>query len=149
ADSKRNIRTLANFGSVGFSNAKAVINGVSGAINSRSWQSQGVNLTSSGSSSRTRLLPANQQDTTSALSNSGSSFVVIYNPTSVPNVSATRGTRAPAAGGLGATAGAPSSLAKPVKGPVLTQPAALAGGYAPSGMIHFPRSRPHGGVAGK
>jgi hypothetical protein len=65
------IASLADFGSVTFTSASAVINGVSGAINSSSWQSQALNMTSDGTSRGTAL------DTTSVLTNSGKNFVVI------------------------------------------------------------------------
>jgi hypothetical protein len=63
------IATLPNFGSVAFSHATAVINGVSGAINSPSWNSQAVDIVSGGVTS----------DTTSVLTDSGTSFVVTDN----------------------------------------------------------------------
>jgi hypothetical protein len=62
------ITTLANFARVTFTNASAVINGVSGPINADSWQSQAVNMASNGVS----------QDTTSGLTSSGTGFVVTY-----------------------------------------------------------------------
>ena len=63
-----NIAALANFGQVTFTNASAVINGVSGPINDSAWQSQAINM---GSYTTTF-------DTTSVLTNSGMSFVVTY-----------------------------------------------------------------------
>ncbi len=63
------IATLANFGQVTFTNAAAVISGVKGPINSSSWQLQADNIGSIGVI----------YDTTSALTNSGTSFVVTYN----------------------------------------------------------------------
>jgi Peptidase A4 family len=63
------IADLANFGSTTFSNASAVINGVSGPINSSSWQSTALEIGSS----------TVVQDITSNLTNSGTSFVVSYN----------------------------------------------------------------------
>ena len=81
------IATLPNFGSVTFTNATAVINGVTGPINAASWQSQAMNIGSNGVT----------YDRTSVLTNSGTSFVVTYNssagaavragtaPRSVPN----------------------------------------------------------------
>jgi hypothetical protein len=63
------ISAVANFGTVNFTNASAVINGVSGPINSPSWQSTAVNLVSNGVT----------RATTSVLGNSGTSFSVTYN----------------------------------------------------------------------
>jgi hypothetical protein len=63
------IADLANFGSTTFSNDSAVINGVSGPINSSSWQSTALDIGSS----------TVVQDITSNLTNSGTSFVVSYN----------------------------------------------------------------------
>ncbi len=60
---------LADFGSTTFSNCSAVIDGVSGPINSSSWQSQALDI---GTSSVV-------QDITSNLLSSGTSFVVSYN----------------------------------------------------------------------
>jgi hypothetical protein len=62
------ITTPAHFGQVTFSDASAVINGVSGPIGTAAWQSQPVNLTTNGVTI----------DTTSKLTvtGSGSSFVV-------------------------------------------------------------------------
>jgi hypothetical protein len=63
---------LANFGTVEFTNASAVINGVSGPINSSSWKSQAINLFGNNV----------QGDTTSVLGNNGSSFSVAWNSSS-------------------------------------------------------------------
>ncbi len=63
------IATVANFGSVTFTNATAVINGVSGGINSTSWSSLALNIASGGTT----------YDKTSVLSSSGESFTVSYN----------------------------------------------------------------------
>jgi Peptidase A4 family len=60
---------VANFGSVNFTNASATINGVTGGINSSSWQSLAVNMVAGGAT----------KDTTSVLSNSGSTFTETYN----------------------------------------------------------------------
>jgi hypothetical protein len=62
------IARVAAFGSVTFTNASAVINGVSSAINSSRWQSRALNLGSGGVT----------EDTTSVLTASGTSFVVSY-----------------------------------------------------------------------
>ena len=70
SDANGNIRPLANFGTVTFTNARAVINGVSGPINDPSWQSEAENIASKGVT----------HDKTSVLTNSGRSFVVTYNP---------------------------------------------------------------------
>ena len=67
-----NVASLANFGSVTFTNASVTINGVTGPINDSAWQSQAINI---GSGNVT-------QDTTSVLTNSGTSFVVTYDSTS-------------------------------------------------------------------
>ena len=67
------VAALANFGSVTFTNASATINGVTGPINDSAWQSQAINMaTSSGT----------LQDTTSVLTNSGTSFVETFDSTS-------------------------------------------------------------------
>ena len=66
-----NVASLANFGSVTFTNASVTINGVTGPINDSAWQSQAINI---GSGSVT-------QDTTSVLTASGTSFVVSYDTT--------------------------------------------------------------------
>ena len=68
-----NIAKLANFGSVTFTSASATINGVTGPINDSSWQSQAINIASSRGS---------LEDTTSVLTDSGTSFVVTYDSTS-------------------------------------------------------------------
>ena len=68
--------TLPNFGSVFFSDATAVINGVSGAINCPSWQSQAINMSSGGVT----------YATTSALTDLGSSFEVNYNASAATQV---------------------------------------------------------------
>jgi Peptidase A4 family len=60
------ISSLANFGAVTFTNASATINGVTGPINDSAWQSQAINI----ASGRTT------DDTTSVLTDSGTSFVV-------------------------------------------------------------------------
>ena len=59
---------LADFSPVTFTNASAVINGVSGPINDSNWQSEPVDVYSNG------VL----QDKTSALGDSGTCFVVTY-----------------------------------------------------------------------
>jgi hypothetical protein len=63
---------LANFGSVTFTNATAVINGVSGPINSSSWQSEAINMVSPSGVA---------YDTASVPTNSGTSFDVTYDST--------------------------------------------------------------------
>jgi hypothetical protein len=60
------IAQMPDFSTVDFTNATAVINGVSGPINSSAWQSMALNLASNGVS----------QDTTSVLTNSGQAFSV-------------------------------------------------------------------------
>jgi hypothetical protein len=66
------VADLANFGSVTFTNATAVINGVLGPIDSSSWQSEAINMVSSNGVA---------YDTTSVLTNSGTSFVATYDST--------------------------------------------------------------------
>jgi hypothetical protein len=68
-----NVANLANFGTVTFTNASATINGVTGPINDLAWQSQAINIASG--------LGTNQ-DTTSVLADSGTSFSVTYDSTS-------------------------------------------------------------------
>ena len=63
------IAQLADFGSVTFTQASAVINGISGPINGAKWQSAAIDMSSGGV----------VQATTSALADSGTSFVVTYN----------------------------------------------------------------------
>jgi len=63
------IAKVANFGSVTFTSATAVINGVTGGINAPGWSSVALNM---GSGSAT-------YDTTSVLSSSGESFTVSCN----------------------------------------------------------------------
>ncbi len=64
------LAALPQFSPVTFTNASAVINGVLGPINSGNWQSQALNIGSG------PIL----QDITSVLVNSGTGFVVSYNP---------------------------------------------------------------------
>jgi len=101
------IATVPNFGSVTFTNATAVINGVSGPINAASWQSQALNIGSNGVT----------YDTTSVLTNSGTSFVVTYNPSAGAAVRA--GTNAAARTVSGAAVGTTLRSGKTVAGPVL------------------------------
>lgn len=68
-----NIADLANFGSVTITGASATINGVSGPIDDSAWQSEAINIASSRGS---------LEDTTSVLTDSGTSFVVTDNATS-------------------------------------------------------------------
>jgi len=100
--------TLPNFGSVTFTNATAVINGVSGPINAASWQSQAINLV--GSNGVT-------YDTTSVLTNSGTSFVVTYNPSAGAAVRA--GTNAAGGTATGAGVGTTLRLNKTIAAPVI------------------------------
>ena len=101
------IATLPNFGSVTFTNASAVINGVSGPINAASWQSQALNIGSNGVT----------YDTTSVLTNSGTSFVVTYNSSAGAAVRA--GTNAAAGTASGAAVGTTLRSGKTIAGPVL------------------------------
>jgi Peptidase A4 family len=71
------IASVPNFGSVPFTGASAVINGISGPINSSSWQSTAIVLAQDGVI----------YDSTSVLTSSGSSFVVTYNPSATDAVS--------------------------------------------------------------
>jgi hypothetical protein len=68
--------TPPNFGLVTFTNASAVINGVSGPINSGSWQSLALNIPQSGVN----------YDSTAVLTNSETSFVVSYTSSATPLV---------------------------------------------------------------
>ena len=102
------IATVPNFGSVTFTNATAVINGVSGPINAASWQSQALNIGSNGVT----------YDTTSVLTNSGTSFVVTYNPSAGAAVRA--GTNAAAGTASGAAVGTTLRSGKTVAAPVLS-----------------------------
>ena len=67
------LETLPDFGEVTFTGATAVINGVSGSIDSSSWQTEPLNMTSNGQSSGVQF------DTTSMLTSSGEGFAVVYN----------------------------------------------------------------------
>jgi hypothetical protein len=69
---------LADFGSVTFTKASAVINGVSGPINDSNWQTEAIDMFSHGI----------VQDRTSVLVDLGTSFVVTYNPSAANAVSA-------------------------------------------------------------
>jgi Peptidase A4 family len=102
--------TLANFGSVFFSNATAVIDGVSGPINSPSWQSQAVNIASGGVT----------YDTTSILINSGDSFVVTYNTSAGDAAPAMAAPNFEAREQSGTTTGVARQLAKKVSDPVVS-----------------------------
>jgi hypothetical protein len=74
------IATLPNFGSVVFSDATAVINGVSGAINSPSWKSRAVDFVAGGNGQVLDIVPGGvTHDMTSVLTDSGTSFVVTDN----------------------------------------------------------------------
>lgn len=64
------VEPLANFGQVTFTNATAVIDGRPGPINSIYWQSKAENIGGNGLAG----------DSTSLLTNLGTSFVVTYNP---------------------------------------------------------------------
>ena len=101
------IATLPNFGSVTFTNAKAVINGVSGPINAASWQSQAVNIGSNGVT----------YDTTSVLTNSGTSFVVTYNRLLEPPCERARTPRPVTASGV--AVGTTLRSSKTIAGPVI------------------------------
>jgi hypothetical protein len=122
------VASLANFGSVTFTNASATISGVSGAINASGWQSRAINMTSGSTT----------LDRTSVLTNSGTTFVVIDTPPpaaasaavqSGPNVAAKpqagqavgtflqsgKSTSSPVIGGpLGAAASGRSRFRRPV-----------------------------------
>ena len=96
-------RNLANFGAVTFTEASAVINGVSGPINDSSWQSLALNI---GSGSV-------DYDTTSVLTSSGTSFVVTYNP------SAGTAVRAGTNGAAGTASGTTLRSGQTTAGPVV------------------------------
>jgi Peptidase A4 family len=70
------IAALANFGLVTFTNASATINGVTGPIDSSSWQSQAINIGGNGTT----------EDTTSITQDSGSTstFMVTYGSSNSP-----------------------------------------------------------------
>jgi hypothetical protein len=131
--------SVPNFGSVFFSDATATINGVTGAINDPSWQSQAMNIVQQGVT----------YDTTSALNNLGSSFAVTYSTPGGAGGAARAGPSAAAGEPFGTTAGAFGPLAKKVGGPVLMESATLGGGYATSGTLNIARYRPGGRVADK
>jgi hypothetical protein len=116
-----NIAEVANFGSVTFTNASAVINGVSGPINASSWQSQAWNIVSNGVT----------YDTTSVLTNSGTSFVVTYNPSAGAAVRA--GTNAAAGTASAAAVGTALRSGKTIAGPVI-RGSAWAGASVVSGF---------------
>ncbi len=101
------ISTLPNFGSVTFTNATAVINGVSGPINDASWQSQAYSIGSNGVS----YAP------TSVLTNSGTSFVVTYNQSAGTALQA--GTNAAAGTASGAGVGTTLRSNKTIAAPVI------------------------------
>ena len=102
------ITPLANFGQVTFTNASAVINGVSGPINAASWQSQAQNIGSNG---------VTNDDTTSVLTNSGTSFVVTYNQSAGAAVRA--GTNAAAGTASGIAVETTLRSGKAIAGPVI------------------------------
>ena len=111
------IASLANFGSVTFTNASAMINGVTGPINDSAWQSQAINIaTGSGT----------LQDTTSELTSSGTSFVETFDSTSGSSKS---GVSRRGAGVVGAPPSSSSSHA--VSPPVAQPPAVVAIGVTP------------------
>ena len=99
------ITTLPNFGSVTFTNAGLGINGNWGPINA--WQSQAYNIGSNGVS----------YDTTSLLTNFGTSFVVTYNPSAGAAVRA--GTDAAAGTATGAGVGTTLRLNKTIAAPAI------------------------------
>ena len=101
------IATLPNFGSVTFTNATAVINGVTGPINAASWQSQALNIGSNGVT----------YDRTSVLTNSGTSFVVTYNSSAGAAVRA--GTSAAVGAESGVAVGTTPRSSKTITGPVV------------------------------
>ena len=105
------IAQVADFGSVTFTNASAVINGVSGPINASSWQSQALNIGSNGVT----------YDTTSVLTNSGTSFVVTYNPSAGAAVRA--GTNGETGTASGVVVGTTPRSGKKIGSPVIGRPA--------------------------
>jgi len=98
------IATLPNFGSVTFTNASAVINGVSGAINAPSWQSEALDIDSFG-----------LQDWTSVLTNSWS-FVVTNVP--IAGAAVRTGTSAAVGTASGAAVGTTLRSGTKIAGPV-------------------------------
>jgi Peptidase A4 family len=111
------VAALANFGSVTFTNASATIDGVTGPINDSAWQSQAINIaTSSGT----------LQDTTSELTDSGTSFVETFDSTSGSSKS---GGSRHGAGLVAATP--PSSSSHAVSPPVASPPVVVAIGVTP------------------
>ena len=73
------ISTIANFGSVEFTGASAVISGIRGSINASPWQSIALNIVKDGV----------HYDTTSLLSSPGTSFIVRYTAPVVTSPTAT------------------------------------------------------------
>jgi hypothetical protein len=111
----KQIGPVPDFGSVTFTNASATIDGVIGPINSSSWQSQALNLIANGET----------VDTTSVLTQAGSSFAVIY------NLAGTAGPSDTSANGMtpiGPTVGATLQSGKKTGRPVIGR---IAGTGAP------------------
>ncbi len=120
------IGPVPDFGSVTFTNASATIDGVIGPINSSSWQSQAVNLIANGGT----------VDTTSVLTQAGSSFAVIDNLAGTAGSSGTSsGTSANGTTQIGPTVGATLRSGKETGSPVIGR---LAGTGAP-GLSRFRR----------
>src|SRR5262249_52355199 len=104
------IGPVPDFGSVTFTNASATINGVIGPINASSWQSEAVNLFANGAT----------VDTTSVLTQAGSSFAVIYSPAGTAGPS---GTTANGMMPIGPTVGATLRSGKDTGSPDIGRPA--------------------------
>ncbi len=104
-----NIAALDNFGSVTFTSASATINGVTGPINDPSWQNTAMNMVSPTTNANL--------DTTSVLTNNGSSFVVTYGS------GATGGVNASPGGGGGSSASLLDSFSVNQPGSIAQPPA--------------------------
>ncbi len=101
-----NVAALDNFGSVTFTNASATINGVTGPINDPSWQNTAMNMVSPTTNANL--------DTTSVLTNNGSSFVVSYGSGAAGGVKVSPGGGGSTAGLLGSfSVNQPTSFATP------------------------------------
>jgi Peptidase A4 family len=119
------ISSLANFGAVTFTNASATINGVTGPINDPAWQSQAINI----ASGRTT------DDTTSVLTDSGTSFVESFG-SSLAGAEVQGGRNQATSMQLGASIGTNPTSNKKARGTVAVTPAPSG----PSAIWGFPSS---------
>jgi hypothetical protein len=145
--------TLADFGEVTFTNATAMINGVWGSINSSSWQSEALCITSNGEPSGVLL------DTASTLTSSGTTFAVVYNTSgtgtpSSDNVKATakagpavEATLVPVRAGSTMVGGAAGTVASGLSHVAPIDPAALDALFAESDSSHGDAPRGEGPAA--